>query len=120
PQKTEWGSTPLTTSHAAGAAVKAGSIVTIGGVAWDAGYNIHAVEISTDGGRNWTAAALGADLGRFAFRTFSYDITLPAKGNYQIMARATNKIGQSQASALIANPTGYHHHVVQNLNLVAA
>ena len=110
----------LITSHADGAAVKAGSTVTIGGVAWDAGYSINAVEVSTDGGRNWTAAALGADIGRFAFRTFSYDITLPAKGNYQIMARATNKIGQSQASALIANPAGYHHNVVQTLNLVAA
>jgi DMSO/TMAO reductase YedYZ molybdopterin-dependent catalytic subunit len=110
----------LITSHADGAAVKAGSAVTIGGVAWDAGYGIHAVEISADGGRNWTAAALGADIGRFAFRTFSYDITLPAKGTYQIMARAINKIGQSQASALIANPAGYHHNVVQTLNLVAA
>src|SRR5262252_10461853 len=44
----------LITSHADGAAVKAGSTVTIGGVAWDAGYSINAVEVSTDGGRNWT------------------------------------------------------------------
>src|SRR5262249_6752850 len=48
----------LITSHADGATVKAGGTVTIGGVAWDAGYGIHAVEISTDGGRSWTAATL--------------------------------------------------------------
>jgi hypothetical protein len=45
---------------------------------------------------------------------------LPTKGNYKIMARAANKIGQRQASTLIANPAGYHHNVVQSLTLVAA
>jgi DMSO/TMAO reductase YedYZ molybdopterin-dependent catalytic subunit len=110
----------LVTSHADGATVKAGSKVTIGGLAWDAGYGIHAVEISTDGGSTWTAAALGEDIGRFAFRTFSYAVAMPKKGSYRIMARATNKIGQSQATALIANPAGYHHNVIQTLNLIAA
>jgi sulfite dehydrogenase (cytochrome) subunit A len=110
----------LMTSHADGATVKAGGKTAVGGVAWDAGYGIDTVEISTDGGGTWTAAALGEDLGRFAFRAFSYDLATPTKGNYRIMARATNKIGQSQVSALIANPAGYHHNVVQTLNLIAA
>jgi sulfite dehydrogenase (cytochrome) subunit A len=110
----------LLTSHANGATVKVGSKVTVGGIAWDAGYGIHMVEISTDGGNNWTAATLGEDLGRFAFRSFSHAMTVPTKGSYKIMARAINKIGQSQTSALIANPAGYHHNVVQTLNLVAA
>jgi len=110
----------LLTSHANGATVKVGSKVTVGGVAWDAGYGIHTVDISTDGGNTWMAATLGEDLGRFAFRAFSHPVNMPTKGNYKIMARATNKIGQSQASALIANPAGYHHNVVQTLNLVAA
>ena len=110
----------LLTSHADGATVKAGGKVTVSGLAWDAGYGIHAVEVSTDGGSNWTATTLGEDLGRFAFRSFSHAVAMPTKGNYKIMARATNKIGQSQASTLIANPAGYHHNVVQTLNLVAA
>jgi DMSO/TMAO reductase YedYZ molybdopterin-dependent catalytic subunit len=110
----------LVTSHRDGATVKAGAAVTIGGVAWDAGYGIQAVEISTDGGRSWTAANLGEDLGRFAFRTFRYTFTAPAAGGHAVMARATNRIGQSQAAALIANPAGYHHNVIQTLNLVAA
>ena len=110
----------LMTSHADGATVKAGGKVAIGGLASDAGYGIHAVEISTDGGSTWTATALGEDIGRFAFRTFSYAVAMPMKGSYRVMARATNKIGQSQATALIANPAGYHHNVIQTLNLVAA
>jgi DMSO/TMAO reductase YedYZ molybdopterin-dependent catalytic subunit len=110
----------LITSHANRDAVKVGAKVVVSGVAWDAGYGIQAVDISIDGGKNWTAATLGKDIGRFAFRTFSHALVPPAKGNYKIMARATNKIGQSQASALIANPAGYHHNVVQTLTLVAA
>src|SRR5215471_16685722 len=110
----------LVTSHSDGDTVKAGGKVMIGGLAWDAGYGIHAVEISTDGGSNWTAATLGEDLGRFAFRAFSHAVAVPMKGSYKIMARANNKIGQSQATALIANPAGYHHNVIQTLNLVAA
>jgi len=109
----------LLTSHFNGATVKAGGKVTVSGIAWDAGYGINAVDISTDGGNSWIAATLGEDLGRFAFRSFSHGVTMSLKGNYQIMARATNKIGQSQASALIANPAGYHHNVIQTLHLVS-
>jgi sulfite dehydrogenase len=110
----------LITSHADGAKVKGTSKATIGGIAWDAGYGISAVEISTDGGNHWTGAALGPDLGRFALRGFTHSLTMPAKGSLKIMARAINKIGQSQAAALIANPAGYHHNVIQTLTLTAS
>ncbi len=110
----------LITSHANGASVKAGGKVTVGGIAWDAGYGISTVEVSTDGGKSWTAAQLGEDLGRFAFRAFSHSVAVPTKGSYKVMARASNKIGQSQVPALIQNPAGYHHNVVQTLTLVAA
>jgi hypothetical protein len=33
------------------------------------------------------------------------------------MARAANKIGQSQTTDLILNPAGYHHNVIQSLAL---
>ena len=51
--------------------------VTVGGIAWDGGYGIRSVEVSTDGGKTWLPATLGEDLGRFAFRTLSF--TLVAK-----------------------------------------
>ena len=43
-----------------------------------------------------------------------------AAGKQVIMARATNKIGQSKATVLIPNPAGYHHNLVQSLTLIAA
>jgi sulfite dehydrogenase len=93
--------------------------VTIGGIAWDGGYGIRVVEISTDGGKTWVAASLGEDAGRFAFRAWSYAFAPRARGKHAVMARATNKIGQSQTAELILNPAGYHHNVIQTLNLVA-
>lgn len=109
----------LITSHADGAKVKAGAPVTIGGIAWDAGYGINAVEISSDGGKTWTEAKLGEDIGRYAFRLFSAQVKLKG-GAQKVMARATNKIGQGQPTELIANPAGYHHNIVQSVTLNAA
>ena len=110
----------LITSPADGAAVKAGSKVTINGIAWDGGYGIQAVEVSTDGGKSWSTARLGQDNGPFALRTWSYDLAPMARGKHAVMARAMNKIGQGQTAELIANPAGYHHNVMPTVTLVAS
>jgi DMSO/TMAO reductase YedYZ molybdopterin-dependent catalytic subunit len=107
----------LITSHEQGANVKAGSAVTVGGIAWDGGYGLQTVEMSTDGGKTWAPATLGEDLGRFAFRTFSFRLSPKAKGKQTVMARAANKIGQTQTTELIHNPAGYHHNVIHSLTL---
>ncbi|HML12283.1 MAG TPA: molybdopterin-dependent oxidoreductase [Xanthobacteraceae bacterium] len=109
----------LITSHADGASVKAGSHVSVGGIAWDGGYGIQIVEVSTDGGKTWSEATLGADAGKYALRTWTYQFT-PGHGRTKVTARATNAIGQSQTAALILNPAGYHHNVMQTVTLVAA
>jgi len=110
----------LITSPDEGARISAGQATTVGGIAWDGGYGITSVEASTDGGKSWTAATLGPDLGRYAFRTWSFAFTPSAKGKASVMARATNKIGQSQTTELIHNPAGYHHNVIQQLTLNVA
>jgi DMSO/TMAO reductase YedYZ molybdopterin-dependent catalytic subunit len=107
----------LVTSHREGDKVKSGK-VTVSGLAWDGGYGISSVQVSTDGGKTWSAAKLGQDLGRFAFRPWTFDITAK-KGKNSVMVNATNVIGQSQTAALIFNPAGYHNNVIQNLTLVA-
>jgi sulfite dehydrogenase len=107
----------LITSHRNGDKVKAGK-VTVSGMAWDGGYGIRSVEVSTDGGRNWATATLGQDIGRFAFRPWSFGISAK-KGQNSVMVNATNKLGQSQTSELIFNPAGYHNNVMQNITLMA-
>jgi DMSO/TMAO reductase YedYZ molybdopterin-dependent catalytic subunit len=110
----------LITSHDDGSEVKSGAPLTIGGVAWDAGYGIRTVEVSTDGGRSFAAAQLGEDLGRFAFRPFSFAVTPAARGKLTVTARAINKVGQTQTAELIQNPAGYHHNVMQTITLTVA
>jgi DMSO/TMAO reductase YedYZ molybdopterin-dependent catalytic subunit len=107
----------LISSPADGSKVKLGQPVTIAGIAWDAGYGINSVEVSSDGGKTWEAAVLGEDLGRFAFRTFSYKLSPKARGKQKVMARAANKIGQGQTTELILNPAGYHHNVIHAITL---
>ena len=107
----------LITSHRNGDKVKPGK-VTVSGQAWDGGYGIRSVEVSTDEGKTWSSATLGRDLGRFAFRPWSFDLTAK-RGKNTVLVTATNKIGQSQTSELIFNPAGYHNNVMQNISLIA-
>jgi DMSO/TMAO reductase YedYZ molybdopterin-dependent catalytic subunit len=108
----------LITSHDDGAKVKAGR-VTVSGLAWDAGYGIRTVEVSTDGGKTWSTATLGEDLGRYAFRPWSFALAAK-KGKNSVMANATNKIGQTQTATLLFNPAGYHNNVMQSVTLNAS
>jgi hypothetical protein len=103
----------LITSHSDGAEVKVGS--SLGGIAWDGGYGIRTVEVSSDGGKTWAAATLGPDLGRYAFRTWSFP--LHAKGKQTVLARASNVIGGTQTAELISNPAGYHHNLMHSIAL---
>lgn len=85
------------------------------GVAWDGGYGMQQVEVSIDGGNLWRRAELSTDLGKFSWRQWRLPLGQLAPGRYTIMAKATNRIGASQAFELIANPAGYHHNVVQRI-----
>ncbi|MGH6683642.1 MAG: molybdopterin-dependent oxidoreductase [Pseudolabrys sp.] len=107
----------LITSHRDGDKVKRGRIA-VSGIAWDGGYGINKVEVSTDGGNSWSSAKLGQDLGRFAFRPWSFEFGA-RHGKNTVMVNATNKIGQGQVSELIFNGAGYHNNVMQNITLTA-
>ena len=101
-----------------GAQVPAGGFA-VRGIAWDGGHGIARVDVSTDGGTTWAAAALGQDAGRFAFRPWSFAVgPLPA-GNVSVLARAASANGAVQPAKLVFNPAGYHHNVMPSLTLQA-
>lgn len=89
--------------------------VEVRGIAWDGGYGIAEVGISTDGGKTWQAAVLGEDLGRYSWRQWSHSFTA-RPGVASVMARARNKAGQVQVDQLLFNGAGYHNNVIQTIN----
>ena len=103
-----------------GASVAAGRAVTVKGIAFDAGYGIVEVQLSTDGGASWRRVQLGPDLGRFSFREWSASWTPPAPGDYRLMVRAFNRIGESQGTEPLWNPAGYLRNVIEHVDVRAA
>lgn len=110
----------LITNLAPGQRVAGRQALRVNGIAWDAGYGIHSVEVSLDGGASWSLAMLGEDRGRFSFRPWSFK-AVPAKtGAMTILAKATNRLGASQPTELIQNPAGYHHNLVARVPVTVA
>jgi len=107
------------TSLTDGADVKAGADTLVRGIAFDGGYGITDVVLSSDGGKTWTAARLGQDLGRYSFREWQATIRLPA-GTHDLKVRAINRIGQTQPMEPLWNPAGYMRNVVETVRVKAA
>jgi DMSO/TMAO reductase YedYZ molybdopterin-dependent catalytic subunit len=107
----------LMTNVLPGATFAAGQPIEVRGVAWDGGYGIERVDVSADGGKSWRAAELDKDLGRFSWRQWRYRLQVSEPGKYAVMAKASNRIGATQTFDLIANPAGYHHNVVQKIEI---
>lgn len=107
------------TSHADGAHVPRGVPLNVRGIAFDGGQGIREVAYSTDGGRTWREATLGADLGRFSFREFTFSF-VPGPGVSDLRTRAFNRAGASQPMEALWNPSGYMRNVVESVKINAA
>jgi hypothetical protein len=105
----------LITSLKSGQQIARGKSIDVRGVAWDGGYGIDHVEVSTDTGATWQRAKLGRDLGRFSFREFAFSAPARETGGRVVMARATGRGGETQVEHLIHNGAGYHHNVIQRI-----
>jgi sulfite dehydrogenase len=92
---------------------------TLKGIAFDGGKGIKEVAVSTDGGKNWTPAKLGKDLGKYSFREWHLPLKLAA-GSHEIKVRATNNAGDSQPSEPKWNPAGYLRNVIETVRVTAA
>jgi len=100
--------------------VSAGQPIAVKGIAFDGGYGINEVQLSTDGGATWRRAQLGSDLGRYSFREWSAAWTPPSPGNFRLMVRAFNSIGESQGTQPLWNPAGYLRNVIEHVDVQAA
>ncbi|MDB5732923.1 MAG: oxidoreductase, molybdopterin-binding protein [Variovorax sp.] len=81
--------------------------VVVQGVAFGGMHPAARVEVSTDGGASWKRARLiGPDMGRYAWRQFALNTTLPA-GTHTLMSRVTDSTGRVQAETSAENAGGY-------------
>jgi DMSO/TMAO reductase YedYZ molybdopterin-dependent catalytic subunit len=110
----------LITAPAAGGLLRRGRPAALSGKAWDSGAGIARVEVSVDGRRSWREAALGRDLGRYAWREFSLPLDTSHAGQIGIAVRAVSRDGTQQPDKLTFNPSGYHDNIVRTLRVEVA
>lgn len=103
-----------------GATVPAGQALAVRGLAMGGDQGVAKVELSTDGGRSWTAARLDRDEGRYSFRRFEGRVVAPTVGALRILARCTNSAGITQPLAPNWNHSGYQRGVVEAVEVIAA
>ncbi len=108
------------TSVTEGAKLPLGRDTLIRGIAFDSGHGIREVAFSSDGGRSWRVAELGADLGRYSFREWRIPFKPAERGAHTLMARALNRIGESQPLEPLWNPAGYLRNVVEAVRVEVA
>jgi hypothetical protein len=106
------------TSVPDGGHLRAGQLTVVRGIAFDGGQGIREVAYSLDGGQSWRSAKLGADMGRYSFREFTFGFT-PDKGSHDLRVRAWNRSGQSQPMEALWQPAGYMRNVVESVKVTA-
>lgn len=89
----------------------------LSGRAWSGGGEVVRVEVSPDGGRTWSDAALEQPLSPFAWRgwNFGWDAE---PGEHELSSRATDATGASQPLEPVWNLGGYANNAVQRISVV--
>lgn len=87
------------------------------GRAWSGGGEVVRVEVSPDGGRTWSDAALEQPLSPFAWRgwNFGWDAQ---PGEHELSSRATDATGASQPLEPAWNLGGYANNAAQRISVV--
>jgi DMSO/TMAO reductase YedYZ molybdopterin-dependent catalytic subunit len=87
------------------------------GRAWSGRAPVSRVEFSDDGGETWADAELGAQVGEFAWRGWSYAWDA-APGEHELCCRATDEAGNVQPLAAEWNWDGVCNNAVQRVQVV--
>lgn len=98
----------LITYPKSGGILKLGSTLSIRGKAWAGDNPVKSVEVSSNFGASWQPAQLETPHNRLAWQPFNAKLRLPKVGYYEIWARATDNLGNTQPMVVPGwNPEGY-------------
>ena len=92
--------------------------VTILGAAYAGEGEIERVEVSVDNGTSWQTATLQGPKEKFAWRQWQFVWEAKGKGNFKIMARATDDNGRMQPMSASWNVLGYGNNGVEEHAIV--
>ena len=107
------------TNIASGSNVKAATPTALRGIAFGGDCGVASVDLSIDRGKSWQQAQLGTDEGKYGFRQWQANLTLPAAGAYSLLIRCTNSNGVVQPDVANWNPAGFMRNVMESINIVA-
>ena len=102
-----------------GASMSAGVPTTARGIAFGGDCGVARVGLSIDDGKSWQPTQLGADRGKYGFRLWQAQFTLPARGPHTLMVRCTNTKNEAQPDFRVWNPAGYMFNTVEATRVVA-
>ena len=91
--------------------------VTLSGKAWAGRLDVTKVEVSDDDGMSWQEAELGKQVGRFAWRNWSYRWDA-APGRRFLCVRATDEQGNMQPTAQPWTLQGMGNNMAQRIEVV--
>jgi len=100
-----------------GALVKAGAPLELRGIAFGGDAGVARVQVSTDGGRQWTVAQLGEDAGKYSFRQWNATVKFAAPGVQRVMVMATNTANVAQPAQANWNPGGFMRNVIESVTI---
>lgn len=108
----------LITFPKSGALIKEDRKLSIRGHAWAGEQKVIKVEYSIDFGSTWKLASLKEPVNRLAWQHWDAAVTFPAKGYYEIWAKATDENGESQPMVVPGwNPKGYLNNACHRIGL---
>ena len=87
----------------------------IQGFAWSGVGEVTSVEVTTDGGRNWSEAKLLGSSDHNAWRQWEFPWTAKEQGHFIFMARATDSAGNRQPKHVPWNFRGYANNGIHTL-----
>jgi DMSO/TMAO reductase YedYZ molybdopterin-dependent catalytic subunit len=108
------------TNITAGQTVPRAAPTLLRGVAFGGDAGVAAVDLSIDGGKTWTPTHLGKDAGKYGFRRWETQLTLPSAGRYGLMVRCKNANGDAQPDSANWNPAGFMRNVIESVEVVAS
>ena len=107
----------LITGPLEGAEVRRG-LAHARGIAWGGSGGVGRIEVSGDGGRNWTPGHLVGGGHDGAWRAWEAWIELPRAGRATLAARATDAAGATQPLRPIVNAGGYGNNAVHRVSVL--